>query len=322
MKQNLPLNYAEILVRYMKAQPEDKMFELTFNDETYDLDVLGNEEDGIVRVRNNISRHTWTITKYDYTCHYKDMPEIRDLLNYVESQVIFTPTQWAQHFVSEYPIYDGRLFRVYSTEGDGEFYIKQNTPNLPSFYINANTCYVIPGIMYATHVENHQLETTLSMEKLLDDLGPSFYIDSELAKDWLTALFNAEHIALHVQPLDSRDIEPINDNLWGSFATFKLPNLVITVDSEYKCLTYTLGDYDYTITNDGTLTKDLKRDPELPPRSDGIVMYKTTLYFNSFSSLEDNNFARGLVSLLNQFMETQVKEPNNGLPKTAESNSL
>lgn len=293
MYQDLPLSFVEIICKYLQQQiikfkdVEDFEFDkITFKDVTYDFTVY--EEEQLVRIKDDDT--VFNISKYDTRSDYQNNEPILALLEWIESQVVFTVQDWINAFLNKYPVYHGCLFDIYTTSKDN--YVIALKSDTGAFTYNGTASTIVDGVGYALITEGDANVIQITSGAPID-----WCTDGEVFEDnALLSMMNAEHTLATLRKPDMQ----IND--WKRLSEFDeitvcgIKVKVRGVDAIY----FDYKENHYVVTASNNLSID-------PIRSEvkeaGRAIYFHSLYIH-FHTNEDKNFVQAIVSLLNKVLSS------------------
>ena len=262
MLQDLPLNYPAIITKYLQARldagefevPEDEDVLLSgfdrvdFKGITYEFDLY--EDDELVRITNLTTNVLYNVTKYDGREDYHTLPDLLGVLDYIESNTVFTVSDWIQTFTETIPVYTGLLFNLY-TVGDNEHIVQLNKAGT-GFYIKGNRVVYLADITLGLKVEEplYTANITSEINGLRDDIPSCQY-----THDTLRTILDAEYRFTKVENsgMLARTIM-VNENLFTDMKVVNIFGIAITIDSNLKVITFEIKGRKYQVSDAGYLT--------------------------------------------------------------------
>lgn len=262
MLQDLPLNYPTIITKYLQARLDAGEFEVPddadvllsgfdrvdFKGVTYEFDLY--EDDELVRITNLTTNVLYNVTKYDGREDYHTLPDLLGVLDYIESNTVFTVSDWIQTFTETIPVYTGLLFNLY-TVGDNEHIVQLNKAGT-GFYIKDNRVVYLADITLGLKVEEplYTANITNEINGLRDDIPSCQY-----THDTLRTILDAEYRFTKVESsgMLARTIT-VNARLFTEMKVVNIFGIGITIDNNIKTITFENGGRKYQVGEAGHLT--------------------------------------------------------------------
>lgn len=314
MKQNLPIDYPEMLVRFMTAQTQEEFGDVTYNDINYRLDSL-NDEHTVIRITNTDTGVICNITEYDYTEHYANMPEIAELLMYIEDQIVFTSLDWVNHYTKKYPVYAGTTVDVYRDPGNNNIYIKQKISQPNGFWIGDSQEPLFCNGFYYVPVDDGDVRSVTMLTYSTSDAAIGINNTPEQVESWIKCVLSNENLLNYVDARswkNTHQIEKIDSRIYQIPSNVNWCGLDITIDSDNKTFSVIHDGNVFKVYADGTWSKKKYEEPK--PRA-GIGFGSTYIY-NTYVSPDDVAF----VTAINDMLTNLVKELGHVIEEQGEDN--
>lgn len=271
LKQNIPLNYPQIIYRFLQQRIDDGEFAQLNIDETlnqfdrlefdglhYEFDVRADEE--LVCIKELLNNQVYNITKYDYTELYKDMPELLALLNHIESQVVFTAVDWCAHFTDYAPIYNGNIVDVFKTSDDTYVVRSKHAGNVNGFKVVDGTVYRISCVNALKANIGGKLGILIDAE--LDDADKHPQRTAEMAQT-LLYLFNSEFSLLDFTETKRHEPIPVTVKNPADAGDYDILGIVVKSDHTDNSLSFEWGNKQFNISGSGQLHVSSIEKPRL-----------------------------------------------------------
>lgn len=306
LRQNLPLNYPEIITKFLQQRIDRGEFSELSTDNTleefdkvefdgliYRLDV--HQEEEIVCIKEELNNQVYNITKHDYTELYKDMPELLALLNYIESQVVFTVADWCIYFTNYAPIYNGMTIDLIKTSDDAYVVRHKFKGNTSGFKVVNGTVYRVSciNLLKASNSGNPSLQ----LDTVLDETDEHPYRTAEMEQA-LLYLFNTEFTLSNFMPSGRDDLIPVSVMIPVYVTIHDVFGIEVTVNHDDNSLSFNWDNKHFNITSAGHVNVSLIEEVKPAPRMGG-VMFHTSIWARMTTDNEVR-LARSVVQLLNQ----------------------
>lgn len=306
MQQNLPLNYPEIITKFLQQRVDRGDFSELSTDNTleefdkvefdgliYRLDV--HQEEEIVCIKEELNNQVYNITKYDYTELYKDMPELLALLNYIESQVVFTVTDWCTYFANYAPIYNGMTIDLLKTSTDTYVVRHKVKGNTTGFKIINGTVYRVSciNILKVSNSGNPSIQ----LDTVLDDVDKHPHHTAEMEQA-LLYLFNNEFTLSNFMPSGRGDLIPVSVMIPVYTTVHVVFGIEVTVNHADNSLSFNWDNKQFNVTSAGHVSVSLIEEVKPAPKLAGIMFH--TSVWARVTTDNEVRLARAVVQLLNQ----------------------
>lgn len=302
MQQNIPLNYPQIIKKYMEQHVSGYRDTVIHNDVEYKIEPLGDNFE-IMRLHNTVTNAVFNIVEHDHSLTYKTMSEVMGLLRTIESLVVFTPTDWVNHFTQSLPVYHGNSLSIYRECGNDLIVVELHTGKDNTFTIDKYGNLKVTGHLSQVHSRvdgNVNIGITVEDNQKVDD-----YINDvpKLVDDWLDYAFNNENLLVSANSMHVRhdNTDAINEGVWVTGPVVRIGDMLVNVNAEARTISWSIDDHDYHVTEIGAWDKrkvEPKRD--IPERTSGTMfMYSTCFMYITIKKPSEHGFALALVKLLN-----------------------
>lgn len=296
MKQNLPLNYAQILTMFLRQRIEvspEEFDVLTHDDIEYEFDVYEDEE--LVRVKDLTNKVTHTVTKYSETDDFAGVPHILDLLKYSEGEINYTVFQWIDHLTNNGMFYSGCFIDIFVMNSD-KILIDLKGKNV-SYIVSSKGVTLNRQVVLG--VENDEVKI-MRMEKGSADI---VYSESYDPTESLLYLLNSEYSLASIAMKDVKSVVT-NESIFGetekTITMFGLKVVLGTRIGKYVAFNY--RDHHYTISQSGDVS--IMPIKPAPVAADNKKPGTGTIYFTTiyarFNTPEEDMVARTVVNIINR----------------------
>ena len=306
MKHSLPLSYPEMFKRFIEQGESRYRDTFIFNSHDYLIEPLGDDFD-IMRVTNQTTGDVYNFTEHDYSITYVKMPHVSEMLDYIESKVIFTAWDWIEHFTKLFPTYEGQLVTIYNDRDKNQAFVYVHTDKDNSFYLSKTHPPRVTGQLIYDYSENNSVRY---VEVSVSDCGETAdYINKVPGEceEILQSLFNTESALNFINTDRVRDDGAAKPDMsiWSLPAAIDFCGQSITINAEHKQIEWSTDDYNYSINEDGHWTKS-RIDKETTAvgyvgeqDKSTVMMFSTKFMYVVIKENREHANALGIVSMLN-----------------------
>lgn len=306
MKHSLPLPYPALFKRFIEQGESGYRDTFTFNNHDYQIEPLGDNFD-IMRVTNQTTGGVCNFTEHDYSLTYVKMRHVNEMLNYIESQVIFTAWDWIEHFTKSFSIYEGQLVTIYNDCDKNQAFVYVHTDKDNSFYLSKTHAPRVTGQLTYDYSDS---DSTRHVEVSVSDCGETAdYINKVPGEceEILQSLFNTESALNFINDDRVRDdtTGKPDMNIWSLPAAIDFCGQSITINAEHKQIEWSTDDYNYTVNESGHWTKSridkeaLKTGYIGKQDGSGVMMFSTKFVYVVIKENREHANALGIVTMLN-----------------------
>lgn len=300
MLQDLPLNYPAIITKYLQARldagefevPEDEDVLLSgfdrvdFKGITYEFDLY--EDDELVRITNLTTNVLYNVTKYDGREDYHTLPDLLGVLDYIESNTVFTVADWIKHYTTDATIHIGHLLELYTINTDE--YIIRLVNGTQGFKVSGDNVHLLENITLCVTPDGI---TTIEGSKVLNT-GSPMPVSCKYAKAALTTLFNSEHSFDKIpKGQRERSLPIINPDVFNLTNSYTLFGLCVEVGAD-SGVYFEIAEKQYRVSVNGHLQVNVVDKEEITHKSG----YRNTIYMR-IATYEEIQVASSILKLLN-----------------------
>lgn len=306
MKHSLPLSYPEMFKRFIEQGESRYRDTFIFNSHDYLIEPLGDDFD-IMRVTNQTTGDVYNFTEHDYSITYVKMPHVNEMLNYIESQVIFTAWDWIEHFTKLFPTYEGQLVTIYNDRDKNQAFVYVHTDKDNSFYLSKTHPPRVTGQLIYDYSENNSVRY---VEVSVSDCGETAdYINKVPGEceEILQSLFNTESALNFINTNRVRDDDAAKPDMsiWSLPPVIEFCGQSININAVHKQIEWTSDDYDYFINENGQWTKtridkEVRAGNSIRKQDTSVTaMFSIKFAYITIKENREHANALGIVTMLN-----------------------